>query len=223
MSTLEQESNTENNNLLSEITETLPLNDTTNNTTNDTTNTNIEPETITETQPLNIETDIPVITTNETIIKFEEILLGDGNIESENIHLDQSIKNILLAIIKSNSTLLYEIQTTLNKIMSLDNKVNISDLPELLILNKKLIEVIHNLSNTTTTKINKTDIPEISSKLLKYIVRMYIKEKLITVFDNDDFLINFDKLVDSVGELVVLFGTLKTPCCRMNWKIKFFN
>ncbi len=214
MSSLE-ETNIENtvsecNNLLSDITETSQINN------NDTNNTDIN--TSSELQPLNIETDIPVITTNETVVNFEEILFN----ENTDIKLDESIKNILLAIIKSNSTLLYDIQTTLNKIM-LDNKINISDLPELLSLDKKMIEVVHNLSNTTPTKINKSDIPEICSKLLKYIVRIYIKENLITVFDNDNFLINFDKLVDSVSELVVLFGTLKTPCCKVSWKFNFFN
>jgi hypothetical protein len=124
---------------------------------------------------------------------------------------DKFIVSTILSLVKSNPNIFIEIETIIRKILS-DNKVDISDLPELLSIQKKLIELIYNVSSL---KINKNNIPEVVSNILKFLIRVLLKENLITVSNNEQFLINFDKLVDTITELSTLLNTLHTPCCTL--------
>jgi len=140
----------------------------------------------------------------------KELFSGEQS-SKENITLNSSEISILISILKLNPTLIVEIQESINKILK-DNNINISDVPELLAIVKKILDAINNLKNT-----NKSDIPQKSSNILKFLIRVLIKENIIVVSNSEEFLTNFDKLVDSITELITFLNSNKNPICNINW------
>jgi hypothetical protein len=153
--------------------------------------------------------NVPPIIVNLLI----NLLSNSETLEKNGFKLTQSEIDVLTILLKSNSVLIIDTQISINKILS-NNNINLSDLPELLLIQRKLIDVINNLKN-----INRNDIPQISGNLLKFIIRFLIKENIIVISNSDEFVTNFDNLVDSVTELVTFFTVTRSPFCNINWNL----
>jgi len=141
----------------------------------------------------------------------EDKELSSGDQTKENITLTSLEINVLTSILNLNPTLIVEVQESINKNLK-DNNINISDIPELLSIVKKIVDAINSLKN-----INKSNIPQTSSNILKFLIRVLIKENIIIVSNSEEFLTNFDKLVDSVTELITFLNVNKNPICNINW------
>jgi hypothetical protein len=152
---------------------------------------------------------------NPIITILTNLLSNDEAMKNIGIVLNQQEIDVLKSIIKSNLSLITDIQACLSKIL-LDNNINLSDLPELLSIQKKYIDVINNIKN-----INKNNIPQIASDIIKFLIRALIKENILVISNSDEFLINFDKLIDSVTELITFFTVVPTPLCNINWSNLF--
>jgi hypothetical protein len=141
----------------------------------------------------------------------EQTKENTNNLTKENITLTSLEINVLTSILNLNPTLIVEVQESINKNLK-DNNINISDIPELLSIVKKIVDAINSLKN-----INKSNIPQTSSNILKFLIRVLIKENIIIVSNSEEFLTNFDKLVDSVTELITFLNVNKNPICNINW------
>ena len=142
-----------------------------------------------------------------------EALLNNETMEKISIQISQNEKNIISSVLNTNPELFKDIQSTINTII-VDNTIDLSDLPQLLSIQKNIIDIIKKISNI---KIDKNKIPNFTSNILKFIIRILLKENLINISNHDEFLVKFDKLIDSITELINFFNTIQTPWCNVNW------
>jgi hypothetical protein len=164
-----------------------------------------------------------ILNEEEKTIKFDiisilkDLLLNDETIQKIGITISKEERDVLLSLLESNPKLFTDIQTTLNKITE-NNTIDLLDLPDLLLIQKNIIDIIQKLSNI---KLNTNTIPETTSNLLKFIIRTLIKENFIVVSNNDEFIDKFDKLIDSVNELITFFNITKPSWFNINWNNLF--
>lgn len=142
---------------------------------------------------------------NETVRLMLDIIGNDEKIKQYNIVIDNKTNNILMLLIKSNPLLFSEIQDTLIKIIK-DEKIDSNDIPEILVLLKKLYEIVYSLKKT---KISGIDVAKITGDILKFLVLILIKENKIKVNNEEDFLKNINQLIDISISLLSLNKTLK--------------
>jgi hypothetical protein len=81
---------------------------------------------------------------------------------------------------------------------------------------KKIYELLHNLKNK---KLSSNDVADISSTILKFVIRALIdKNKSNSDELEQEFIINIEKLIDSASTLIKLVNLLKpqTTNCFFN-------
>ncbi len=163
--------------------------------------------------------------TEEVILKLNDIkepieelandfikLLND-NLTKEDIAIKlTSIEvNVMNILLKSNPNMFNEINNVINKLKI--EKLNLTDITDILILLKHLIEIIHNINTNNNIKINKTEIPTMATSILKFTINTILQDA-----EQNNSMADVNKLIDTSIELVNLFGTLRTPQCKINWK-----
>ena len=158
-------------------------------------------------------TEIAPVEVVKTIVTILTSLLSDNQtLQNINFTLNTQEITLLNILLTSNPTLFIDAQNVFNKFLS-DNNISIADLPELLSIQKKFIDVINNLKNINNQS-------HVTSNIIKFLVRVMIKENLITVNNNEQFLVDFDNLVNTVSELMTVLNNVRTKSslsCNINW------
>lgn len=150
----------------------------------------------------------------QNVQTLSEILLGifkKDKIKELSVLLNKESVSILIKILDSTPELFDDIEKTLVEIVK-DNKIDSSDLPNLIILIQKLYEFIHKIKDM---KLDNKKRAEFCSEILKYIVHILIVERKIRVDEDKQalFIELTNKLIDSCVGLLFLNKTLKGKGC----------
>jgi hypothetical protein len=127
------------------------------------------------------------------------------------ILLNKESVSILIKILDSNPELFNDIEKTLVEIVK-DNKIDSSDLPNLIILIQKLYEFVHKVKDM---KLDNKKRAEICSELLKYIVHILVVERKIKIDEDKQavFIELTNKVIDSCVGLLFLNKSLRGKGC----------
>jgi hypothetical protein len=154
----------------------------------------------------NSEVKSEINTLVELIVK---IVTNDELMKKYKIILDKKAIDILVTILNKNPKLLGEIKDLFEKIIQ-DGKIDTNDIPEILILLKRIYELIYSIKNK---KISKSEIALATCNIFKFIIHLFIEDEIIKVNNKDDFLKNIDLLIETSISLITLNKSLKTPSC----------
>jgi hypothetical protein len=142
---------------------------------------------------------------NDTVRLILDVMGKDEKIKKYNINIDTKTNDIFIMIIKSNPLLFSDIEDTLIKIVK-DGKIDLNDIPEILVLLKKLYEIIYGLKKTKKSVI---DVAKITGDILKILVLILTKENKIKINNEEEFLKNVNELIDMAITLLSLNKNLK--------------
>ena len=123
------------------------------------------------------------------------------------IQLDEDACNVLMRIIQYTPEHFNEIESLIISIIK-DNKIDSTDIPNLVHLIEKLYEVIYKLKDINLDGIQKA---KICGSIIKFIIHVLVTEGKIKIDPEiqPTFLENSDKLIDSCVSLLKLSKTLK--------------
>lgn len=128
-----------------------------------------------------------------------------------NLALNDSTISVIKTIIKTNPIYFEEIETCLFNIIK-DNKIDSKDIPEIILLFKKLYTIIHKLKEF---KFNTDKLSETCGSILIFIIHTLVADGKIKIAKENqiDFLDQTDKLVETCVSLLKLSKSLKTSSC----------
>jgi len=130
------------------------------------------------------------------------------------IYLSKEVVEIINKIIDKSPTLLSEIEIAVSAVIK-DNKIDTNDIPEFIIIVKKLYEGLHNLKDIVI-EVNKRS--ETCATILKFIIHTLVEERKIIIEEDKkiEFLSQFDRLIDSCISLLNFKDILKPKeCCNV--------
>ena len=148
------------------------------------------------------------------------ILLSDDKIKNIGFTLDAEDVTIIQKIISYSPDFFNEIDKLINEIIK-DGKIDSNDIPNLILLIKKLYELIHNLKSL---KLDNDKRLEICKSILKFIIRVLIDERIIVVNDENKQIVLalIDNLIDSCVSLIHFSGNIKNSTC-FSYLLSFFG
>jgi hypothetical protein len=129
-----------------------------------------------------------------------EILLNTSFQEKYEIKLNQLNITLLFNILKSNSYYFNFSEKIILKIIK-DNKINIDDIPNILLLLKNLYEILYKLKNKN---INDSVI------ILKFIINVIIVNNIENKEDGDKLKLSINTIIDTSSELISIRKILKS-------------
>jgi hypothetical protein len=129
-----------------------------------------------------------------------EILLNSSFQEKYEIKLNPSIITLLLNILKLNSDYFNSSEELILKIIK-DNKINIDDIPNILLLSKNLYEILYKLKNK--------DIKD-SIIILKFIINVIMVDNITNKEDINKLTLLINNIIDTSSELISIRKILKS-------------
>ena len=129
-----------------------------------------------------------------------EILLNSSFQEKYEIKLNPEIITLLLNILKSNFEYFNSSEGLILGIIK-DNKINIDDTPNILLLLKNLYEILYKLKNKD---INNSVI------ILKFIINVIIVNNIINKEDIDKLSLTINTIIDTSSQLISIRKILKS-------------
>ena len=166
----------------------------------------------------NITTEIIDVTVEVDTIKkpvisqlLFSILLSDDKIKNINFTLNSEDITIIHKIISYSPEFFNEIDKLINEIIK-DGKIDSNDIPNLILLIKKIYELIHNLKSV---KLDNDKRLEICKSILKFIIRVLIDERIIVVNNENKQIVLelIDNLIDSCVSLMHFSSNIKNSTC----------
>ena len=133
--------------------------------------------------------------TNKLIAVIRLLLASDQSLTTYTVQLNPELIHMLSTLISEHKEYFVSIEDTFVEIVK-DNKINASDVPNLILLILNLYALI------CSTKLNKSPI-ESCRVMLKFIFNVIVKEKIVKVDNEEELLTCLNTLVDSCIELVI--------------------
>jgi len=129
---------------------------------------------------------------------FENFLIHNKEkINKINIEISPEIQEYFILLCKEKPGFFGDVEQTLNKII-VDNTINTKDVPEIIVLVTKIIEIIKNQNNKPNV-----DPYELIKTLLHVLFIVYIETNKI---DNPELVIDLVKIIDISIDLIKLKG-----------------
>ena len=171
--------------------------------------TNVIVDTVTDTV-----TDTSNVIVGLEIISFVDLLNKILKTEIKNntsINLTSENSKIILKLLEMSPEYFNELEISFIQIVK-DNKIDTTDIPNIIILIQKLYELIYTIKGI---KLNGKKRCEVCSFTLKFLIHTLVEEKKIKINDEDKiiFLSRTDALIDSFIGLVRLPKDLKSNNC----------
>ena len=118
---------------------------------------------------------------------------------------------IIIKLLEGSPSYFNDIEKTLVEIIK-DNKIDSTDIPNIIALIQKLYELIYNIK---AVKLDGNKRCEICASILKCLIHLLVEERIIKIDDEQKtkFLNDVDKLIDSFIGLLRLPKELKTKNC----------
>lgn len=140
-----------------------------------------------------------------------QVLSSDEKITKLKIELSDDTTSVLYKLIYFSPDFLNEIDKLVNEIIK-DNKIDSNDIPNLILLIKKLYELIHKLKEINFTDAKKV---EICSNILKFLIRFLVEERKVNInSENKELVLELiDTLIDSCISLIHFSDNIKTSSC----------
>uniref|UniRef100_A0A6C0IDD9 Uncharacterized protein n=1 Tax=viral metagenome TaxID=1070528 RepID=A0A6C0IDD9_9ZZZZ len=147
------------------------------------------------------------------VLLLLQVLSSDDKIKKINFELSDNIQDILFKLIYFSPDFLNEIDKLVNEIIK-DNKIDSNDIPNLILLIKKLYELIHKLKEVNVDDDKRI---EVCSNILKFLVRFLVEERKVNINSESKELVLelMDKLIDSCVSLIQIHlpsNKIKTNC-----------
>lgn len=167
---------------------------------------------IIEIEPKLLELVEPKILESKPIILLLlNVLSSEENINKMNFELNSDTTSVLYKLIYFSPDFLNEIDKLVNEIIK-DNKIDSNDIPNLILLIKKLYELILRLKEINFDDAKKV---EICANILKFLVRFLVEERKVNInSENKDLVLELiDTLIDSCISLIHFSGNFKKNSC----------
>ena len=118
---------------------------------------------------------------------------------------------IIIKLLDGSPSYFNDIEKTLAEIIK-DNKIDSTDIPNIIALIQKLYELIYNIK---AVKLDGKKRCEVCASILKFLIHLLVEERIIKIDDEQKtkFLNDVDKLIDSFIGLLRLPKELKTKNC----------
>jgi hypothetical protein len=151
------------------------------------------------------------IVTKHIIDLFKTYLENNDMKNKIAIPLTPEITSVINNIISLSPNTLIDISVALIEIVN-DGKIDMSDIPNIIIVTQKLYQTIYSLRNI---KFDRKKITDITSSILKFFIHFLVLERKIMIEQNKqaDFLSQIDVLIDSCVGLLSYSKSLKTKRC----------
>jgi hypothetical protein len=153
------------------------------------------------------------------VLLLLNVLSSEINITKINFVLTDDITEVLYKLIYFSPEFLNEIDKLVNEIIK-DNKIDSADIPNLILLIKKIYELICKLKDIKFDDAKKV---EICSSILKFLIRFLIEERKVNIkSENKEIILELiDTLIDSCIGLIHLSGNLNKSSCFIYIKSLF--
>lgn len=134
-----------------------------------------------------------------------------ANLSKYNLQIDESTRQVLLAVMKSCPDFFSEVELILVNITQ-DNKIDSADIPNIIVLIQKLYILMVDLKSI---KLNTVTCSETCGSIIKIIIHVLVEEEIVNITtDNKEvFLTNVDKLVNACVNLLKFTTQLKPKSC----------
>ena len=168
-----------------------------------------EPESKPEPVPLsNNDVQVEILT---LIQLLTNVTNPEASVNKYNLKIDESAKQVLLAVIKAHPNFFSEVEIILVNITQ-DNKIDSADIPNIIVLIQKLYILMVDLKSI---KLNTVACSETCGSIIKIIIHVLVEEGVvkITTDNKEVFLANVDKLVDACVNLLKFTTQLKPKNC----------
>lgn len=131
--------------------------------------------------------------------------------DNSGITLSNKVNSIILKLLEKEPKYFNCVEKTFVEIIK-DNKINTTDIPNIITLIQQLYEVIYNLKDT---KLDSKKRCEVCSSIIKFLFHTLIEERIIKIDDEHkiEFMNDIDKLIDSFIGLVKLPKEFKNKKC----------
>jgi hypothetical protein len=159
----------------------------------------------------NVVTEVPeevfVVKPVEEVIKLSLIQLLDNIInnkqdkDNDEIILSPNLQKYILLIIKENPKIFMDVEVSMENIIK-DGKIDIKDIPDLLVIISKLYEILHHFKDNFKNE----NMYEFVKTLLNIVFMVYMDEHDV---ENKTLFQNMQTLVSSAIDLIKLQQTLK--------------
>lgn len=145
------------------------------------------------------------------VLLLLNVLSSEIRITKINFVLTDDIREVLYKLIYFSPEFLNEIDKLANEIIK-DNKIDSNDIPNLILLIKKLYELIYKLKDIKFDDAKKV---EICSSILKFLIRFLIEERKVNIkSENKEIILELiDTLIDSCISLIHFSGNIKKNGC----------
>jgi len=169
----------------------------------------------TETEPVKtISTDasnIIVDTIEKTLIDIIKNSLDSPKLLKTDINLTPEVTNIIKKLLSITPDTFSDIEKSANQIIK-DNKIDSSDIPQLIILVQRIYQFIHSLKDS---KLDTNKRSEYTATILKFIIQLLVLHGKIKIEEDKqiEFLKNVGILIDSCVGLLSFPKSLKTKGC----------
>jgi hypothetical protein len=138
----------------------------------------VEPKLLELVEPVFVDTK--PLESKSIVLLLLQVLSSDEKITNLKIELNDDTTSVLYKLIYFSPDFLNEIDKLVNEIIK-DNKIDSNDIPNLILLIKKLYELIHRLKEINFDDAKKV---EICSTILKFLVRFLVEERKV-IINND--------------------------------------
>jgi uncharacterized protein YpuA (DUF1002 family) len=127
------------------------------------------------------------------------------------IDLDKDSINVLTKLLSESPEFFGDIEKILVEIVK-DNKIDLNDIPIIIVLIQKLYELIYKLKNTN---LDRTKIANICASVIKFVIHILVEERKINIAEENkvSFLHAIDKLIDTSCSLLSFSKLIKVKGC----------
>ena len=134
-----------------------------------------------------------------------------ANLNKYNLQIDESTRQVLLAVMNSHPDFFSEVELILVNITQ-DNKIDSADIPNIIVLIQKLYILMVDLKSI---KLNTDACSETCGSIIQIIIHVLVEEGVVNIAtDNKEvFIANVDKLIDACVNLLKFTTQLKPKNC----------
>jgi len=177
----------------------------------------VEPKLLDLVEPVFVDTK--PLESKSIVLLLLQVLSSDEKITNLKIELNDDTTSVLYKLIYFSPDFLNEIDKLVNEIIK-DNKIDSNDIPNLILLIKKLYELIHRLKEINFDDAKKV---EICSTILKFLVRFLVEERKVNINNENKELVLelIDTLIDSCISLIHFSDNIKINSCFTHIKSLF--
>jgi len=179
---------------------------------------NVDDSSIDVEPTLSIDTEPEeIISNNDVILSLIQLLANVTNpdasasVSKYNLQIDESVKQVLLAVMKAHPNFFSEIELILVNIAQ-DNKIDSADIPNIIVLIQKLYILMVDLKSI---KLTTAVCSETCGSIIKIIIHVLVEEGRVKITSDNKvlFLANVDKLVNACVDLLKFTKQLKPKSC----------